>query len=69
VDVVLTRGDVDVATWTVANGTRPTLDVVERLARLQLAAGRLGCAIRLTDANRELWDLLELCGLADRFGA
>ena len=44
--------DVDVAT-------------VGALARAQLAAGRLGCELRLHGASRELLDLLALAGLDD----
>jgi hypothetical protein len=43
----------------------PDIGVVEALARLQLAARRLGCSIRLRDPSRELCDLLDLAGLAD----
>jgi hypothetical protein len=44
---------------------RPDIGVVEALARLQLAARRFGCSIRLRDPSRELCDLLDLAGLAD----
>lgn len=37
---------------------------VDALARLQLAARRLGCRIRLRRASRELDDLLAFLGLA-----
>jgi ABC-type transporter Mla MlaB component len=38
---------------------------VDALARLQLAAGRSGCRVRLRNASAELLDLLALMGLAD----
>jgi ABC-type transporter Mla MlaB component len=38
---------------------------VDALARLQLAARRRGCRMRLRDAPTELLDLLELMGLSD----
>jgi hypothetical protein len=38
---------------------------VDELARLQLAAGRLGCSIRLRGACVELRELLDLVGLSD----
>jgi hypothetical protein len=61
--VVLVHGDTEVATWPLAPDTPPDLAVVNELARLQLAARRLGCSIRLRNACPELWDLLELAGL------
>ena len=38
---------------------------VDALARLQLAAGRLGCQVRLGNASDELRELVEFMGLAD----
>ncbi|MCA1692451.1 MAG: hypothetical protein LC733_09710 [Actinobacteria bacterium] len=58
-------GDVVVATFPIAGLARPDLCVVDALARLQLAAVRCGCSIRLRDASEELCGLLELVGLAD----
>jgi ABC-type transporter Mla MlaB component len=49
---------------TIAQADEATLDA---LARLQLAARRLGTSIELTNASRALLDLLELAGLADVF--
>jgi len=40
---------------------------LEALARLQLAAARRGLTLRLRHPSRELLDLVELAGLADRF--
>jgi hypothetical protein len=46
----------------------PDLAVVDRLARLQLAARRLGCQIGVRDAGVDLRGLLDLVGLADVLG-
>jgi hypothetical protein len=43
----------------------PDARVVDALARLQLAAGRLGCDLRLQRASAELAQLLDFMGLAD----
>jgi hypothetical protein len=63
--VVLVRGDVEVASWPLARDTRPDLSSIDELARLQLAARRVGCSIRLRDACGYLWELLDLAGLTD----
>lgn len=38
---------------------------VETLARLRLAARRLGCGLRLRGASRELRSMVAFCGLCD----
>jgi anti-anti-sigma regulatory factor len=38
---------------------------VDTLARLQVAARRLGCSIRVRGARPELSELLDLAGLTD----
>ncbi len=38
---------------------------VDALARLQLAASRHGCEVRVRGASRELLELLALMGLSD----
>ncbi len=48
--------------------TNPDLAVVDALARLQLAASRRGCPIRLCGASRQLRDLLQLMGLRHVLG-
>jgi len=63
--VVLTRGDVEVATWPLPGCGRPDMGIVDQLARLQLEAQRLGCSIRLRHVTSELVELLELAGLDD----
>ena len=44
---------------------RPDLDAIDAVARLALAARRLGCRVRLENASPALRDLLALVGLAD----
>ncbi len=63
--MVLVRGGIEVASWPLTGAERPDLCAVETLARLQLAARRLGCSIRLRDTCAELSALLDLAGLAD----
>ena len=45
--------------------TAPTVDSVDTLARLQLAAHRQGCSILLRNTTRALRELIEFVGLAD----
>ncbi|MGI9023024.1 MAG: hypothetical protein ACR2HV_07315 [Acidimicrobiales bacterium] len=63
--VVLVRGDVEVASWTLAGDGRPGLAVVDDLARLVLAVRRMGCSVRLRDPGVELSELLDLAGLSE----
>ena len=44
---------------------RPDAVTVDALARLQLAAGRNGCRIRLRNASQELLELVGFMGLTD----
>jgi hypothetical protein len=67
--VVLVLGDTPVASWPLALPGRPDLGVVDELARLQLAARRVGYSIRLRHACPELAELLVLTGLAEVVGA
>jgi ABC-type transporter Mla MlaB component len=46
-------------------GIRPDAVTVDALARLQLAARRLGCQVRLRDASDELLELVAFMGLRD----
>lgn len=43
----------------------PDAVTVEALARLQLAAGRVGCRVRLRHASAELRELVAFMGLRD----
>ncbi len=62
---MLVRGDGEVASWPLAGWDCPDLAVVDELARLQLAARRLDCSIRLRGACVELLGLLDLVGLGE----
>jgi hypothetical protein len=63
--VVLVCGSEEVASWPLAVSRCPDLSVLDELARLQVAARRLGCSIRLRDASGQLWGLIDLVGLSD----
>ena len=62
--VVLLRGRSEVASWALAPRDRVDLSVVDDLARLQLAARRLGCRILVRSAGPGVLQLLDLAGLA-----
>ena len=59
--VVLVRGVDELSQWSLRG--RPDLAAVDALARLVLQARRLGCAIRVRDADPELVRLVALVGL------
>jgi hypothetical protein len=63
--VVVVRGAVEVASWPLPGCDRPDLALVDDLARLQLAARRLGCSVRVRGPCRELLELLDLVGLGE----
>ena len=46
-------------------GVEPDAVTVDALARLQLAAGRLGCTVQLRNTSPGLRDLVALMGLED----
>jgi ABC-type transporter Mla MlaB component len=46
-------------------GVHPDAVAVEALARLQLAARRHGCQLRLRNASHELLELVDFMGLGD----
>lgn len=58
----LLRTSGDVVACDVA-GVAPDAVTVEALARLQLAARRLGCEVRLRNASSALLEVVELMGL------
>jgi len=60
----LLEGGADVALCDV-RGVEPKAVTADALARLQLAAGRRGCRVRLRSASTELLDLLAFMGLSD----
>jgi ABC-type transporter Mla MlaB component len=47
------------------SGVEPDCVTVDALARLQLAARRNGCQVRLRDASSELLELVAFMGLRD----
>ena len=64
--VLVAPGGVEVARWPLDDaGARCDVLLVDALARVQLAAARLGCSMRVCGASRELCELLELAGLRD----
>jgi hypothetical protein len=66
--VVLTRGEVEIARWPLTFTGAPDVSVVDELARLQLAARRMGCTVRVCDAGEDLCRLLAFLGLAGAVG-
>lgn len=64
VGAVLSESRADVAVCDVCE-VEPDAVAVEALARLQLAARRSGCQIRLQRATPALCELVEFMGLAD----
>jgi ABC-type transporter Mla MlaB component len=63
--VVLVRGDAEVTCWQLPEFRHPDISVVDDLARLQLAARRLGFSIQLRHAPDELLELISLAGLSE----
>ena len=63
--VVVVCGQSEVTSWPLRARGRPALTVVDDVARLQLAARRLGLSIRLRDASVEFSELLERLGLGE----
>jgi hypothetical protein len=66
--VVFVRGEVELSRWPLRCPGRIDLAAVDRVARLALAARRLGCTICLLDADPALVGLLALVGLAEEAG-
>ncbi len=58
-------GRADLLVCDLAGVAHPDLVVVDALARLQLTARRLGCALRLRHAGDDMRALLAFVGLAD----
>jgi hypothetical protein len=61
--VVVLHDGAEVGRWALVELRCPDLSAVDDLARLQLAARRLGCTLRVEDACAELRGLLDLVGL------
>jgi hypothetical protein len=66
--VVFVRGEVELSRWPLRCPGPADLAAVDAVARLALAGRRLGCAIRLHDADPDLVGLLALVGLAEIAG-
>jgi len=64
-EVVVVHGDDEVATLRVTGPAPPDLSVIDALARLHLAARRLGWSVRVPHPCGHLRGLLDLVGLAD----
>ena len=61
---LLESSGADVAVCDV-HGVPPDAVTADALARLQLAAGRRGCQVRLRNASTDLLDLILFMGLSD----
>lgn len=61
---LLQRSGAEIARCDVS-GIDPDAVTVDALARLQLAAGRLRCQVRLRGASSELLELVAFMGLSD----
>jgi ABC-type transporter Mla MlaB component len=61
---LLEQSDAEVALCDVS-GVDPDAVTVDALARLQLAAQRRGCQVRLRQASQELIELVSFMGLRD----
>ena len=62
---MLVNGDDVLAEWDLHCDGRPALALLDELARLQLAARRMGLAIAVRDADTRLAEVIALAGLAD----
>jgi len=62
--VVLVLRGTDVARWQLPADLHPDVSAVDDIARLQLAARRVGYSIRLCGAPAELRELIDLAGLS-----
>ncbi|SRR5258708_38218439 len=62
--VFVSADGVEAAAWVVGGQGVPDIETVERLARSQLSARRLGGRIRLVEVGEELLELLDLLGLS-----
>jgi ABC-type transporter Mla MlaB component len=62
---VLEENKPDVVLCEVCNVAVPDAVTVEALARLQLAAQRYGCRVKLVNASSRLLDLVAFMGLRD----
>jgi hypothetical protein len=63
--VVLAVDGIELLSWPLAGSARPDLDVIDALARLALAARRLGAEVAVRNAGPELLGLIYFVGLDD----
>lgn len=61
--LVVLHGDTEVGRWPLEVPARPDLGAVDALARLQLAARRVGLTIRVDHPGADLRGLLDLVGM------
>ena len=62
---MLVCGDQVLASWELECDGRPALALVDHLARLQLAARRLGWSISVREPDPRFADVIALAGLTD----
>lgn len=67
--IVLAVGDLEIPVGSIDRTTRCDMELVDDLLRFQLAAAPLGLDIRITDIHSDLWELLDLLGVADQLDA
>ena len=65
--VELVQGERSIVVGVVRAGARGDVEVLDDLLKLQLAAGRLGWRVRISECRRELRELVDLLGMAERF--
>jgi hypothetical protein len=66
--VELVQGDRSIVVGVVRAGARGDVEVLDDLLKLQLCAARLGWRVRISECRRELQELVDLLGMAERFG-
>jgi hypothetical protein len=62
---VMTAGGTVLSSWPVAGRGTPTLEAVDRLARLRLRVAKTGGSVVVREVSPDLDALLELVGLRD----
>ena len=65
--VELVQGERSVVLGLVPARARGDVEVLDDLLRLQLAAGRLGWRVRISECCQELRELFDLLGMTERF--
>jgi hypothetical protein len=66
--ILLVTGERELLLGSIGPAVRCDLGLIDAILRLRLAALRLGWAIRLTDVDRDLGELVGLVGLDDCLG-